>query len=145
MPAVLKDNPVLTINAPAAIIRCSKQHVSHVLAGKIPGIPRLTHIATDRRKLAKRSRKAESAATGTHLGPLPRACHPALRFVSATDTDKDGRQLAEVVAQAFDLFGRTDLRFRIEEPQGVKDWSDVFRARRQPSPLAPGPAETRPA
>ena len=39
MQEVLKDNHILTINDVAAILRCSKTHVSHVLAGKIPGIP----------------------------------------------------------------------------------------------------------
>ena len=48
MQEVLKDNHILTINDVAAILRCSKTHVSHVLAGKIPGIPRLTHIAMGR-------------------------------------------------------------------------------------------------
>ncbi len=41
MQEVLEDNHILTINDVAAILRCSKTHVSHVLAGKIPGIPRL--------------------------------------------------------------------------------------------------------
>jgi len=54
MQEVLKDNHILTINDVAAILRCSKTHVSHVLAGKIPGIPRLTHIAMGRRKLFRR-------------------------------------------------------------------------------------------
>ena len=54
MQEVLKDNHILTINDVAAILRCSKTHVSHVLAGKIPGIPRLTHIAMGRRKLVRR-------------------------------------------------------------------------------------------
>ena len=54
MQEVLKDNHILTINDVAAILRCSKTHVSHVLAGKIPGIPRLTHIAMGRRKLTRR-------------------------------------------------------------------------------------------
>ena len=54
MQEVLKDNHILTINDVATILRCSKTHVSHVLAGKIPGIPRLTHIAMGRRKLVRR-------------------------------------------------------------------------------------------
>jgi hypothetical protein len=54
MQEVLKDNHILTINDVAAILRCSKTHVSHVLAGKIPDIPRLTHIAMGRRKLVRR-------------------------------------------------------------------------------------------
>jgi len=44
----------LTINDVAAILRCSKSHVSHLLAGKVRGIPRLTHIAMGRRKLVRR-------------------------------------------------------------------------------------------
>ena len=48
------ENRILTINEVAAILRCSKTHVSHVLAGKIPGIARLTHIAVGRRKLVRR-------------------------------------------------------------------------------------------
>ena len=35
-------------------LRCSKTHVSHVLAGKVSGLPRLTHIAMRRRKLVRR-------------------------------------------------------------------------------------------
>ena len=54
MQEVLKDNHIRTIKDVAAILRCSKTHVSQVLAGKIPGIPRLTHIAMGRRKLVWR-------------------------------------------------------------------------------------------
>jgi len=45
MHEAIKDNPILTINDVAAILRCSKTHVSHVLAGRVAGIPKLTHIA----------------------------------------------------------------------------------------------------
>jgi hypothetical protein len=48
------DHCILTINDVAAILRCSKTHVSHVLAGRIPGIPRLSHLAMGRRKLVRR-------------------------------------------------------------------------------------------
>jgi hypothetical protein len=54
MQEVAKDAPILTINDVAPILRCSKTHVSHALAGKVRGIPRLTHIAMGRRKLARR-------------------------------------------------------------------------------------------
>ena len=54
MQGTMKDNRILTINDVAAILRCSKTHVSHVLAGKIAGIPKLTHIAMGRRKLIRR-------------------------------------------------------------------------------------------
>ena len=54
MQEAAKDAPILTINDVAAILRCSKTHVSHVLAGKVPGLPKLTHIALGRRKLVRR-------------------------------------------------------------------------------------------
>ena len=54
MHEAIKDNPILTINDVATILRCSKTHVSHVLAGRVAGIPKLTHIAMGRRKLVRR-------------------------------------------------------------------------------------------
>lgn len=48
------DIPILTITDVATILRCSKQHVSNALAGKVPGIPKLTHIAMGKRKLIRR-------------------------------------------------------------------------------------------
>lgn len=55
MQEVTRDDRILTINDVAAILRCSKTHVSHVLAGKVAGIPKLTHISMGRRKLIRRS------------------------------------------------------------------------------------------
>jgi excisionase family DNA binding protein len=54
MQEVAKDDRILTINEVASILRCSKTHVSNVLAGKVTGIPKLTHIAMGRRKLVRR-------------------------------------------------------------------------------------------
>jgi excisionase family DNA binding protein len=54
MQEAVKENHILTIKEVAAILRCSKTHVSHVLAGKVPGTPRLFHIAMGRRKLVRR-------------------------------------------------------------------------------------------
>ena len=54
MQQVMNNDRILTINDVASILRCSKTHVSHVLAGKIAGIPRLTHIAMGRRKLVRK-------------------------------------------------------------------------------------------
>lgn len=45
---------ILTIEEVAEILRCSKTHVSHVLNGKVRGIPKLTHLAMGRRKLVRR-------------------------------------------------------------------------------------------
>jgi len=50
-------------------------------------------------------------------------------IVAAMDADEDGRKLAEVVRRAFELSGRGDLRFTVEEPEGAKDWNDLLRAR----------------
>jgi len=55
--------------------------------------------------------------------------------VAAMDADADGRKLAEVVRQAVALTGRGDLHFRIQEPEGAKDWNDVLRAK--PLPFLP--------
>jgi excisionase family DNA binding protein len=49
-----KNDAILTINEIATILRCSKTHVSHVLAGKVRGLPKLTHISMGRRKLVRR-------------------------------------------------------------------------------------------
>ena len=54
MQEAVKENHILTIKEVAAILRCSKTHVSHVLAGKVPGTPKLFHIALGRRKLVRR-------------------------------------------------------------------------------------------
>jgi hypothetical protein len=55
-------------------------------------------------------------------------------IVAAFDADEAGRALAEVVRRALELSGRGDLRFRIHEPEGAKDWNDLLRVRRK-SPL----------
>jgi hypothetical protein len=48
------ESKVLTIEDVAAILRCSKAHVSNVLNGKVRGLPRLTHFSMGRRKLVRR-------------------------------------------------------------------------------------------
>ena len=45
---------ILTIKDVAEILRCSKAHVANVLGGKVPGIPRLTHVSMGRRKLVRK-------------------------------------------------------------------------------------------
>jgi len=54
MQEAIKDDRILTIRDVASLLRCSKNHVSHVFAGKITGVPRLTHMAMGRRKLVRR-------------------------------------------------------------------------------------------
>jgi hypothetical protein len=55
--------------------------------------------------------------------------------VAAMDADLAGRELAEIVRQAVELSGRTDLKFSMQEPVGCKDWNDQLRAK--PHPLLP--------
>lgn len=45
---------VLTLLEVASILRCSKTHVSNAVNGKVPGLPRLTHVAIGRRILIRR-------------------------------------------------------------------------------------------
>ena len=40
---------VLTLREVAAILRCSKTHVSNVINGKVGGVPTLTHVRMGRR------------------------------------------------------------------------------------------------
>ena len=47
-------NDVLTINEVAEILRCSRNHVSNVMNGKVPGVPALPHFVMGRRKLVRR-------------------------------------------------------------------------------------------
>jgi hypothetical protein len=66
-------------------------------------------------------------------------------IVAAMDADQAGRELAQVIAQAVKLSGRDDVRFRIQEPEGEKDWNDVLRAKRRVSPASWRSSEARPA
>lgn len=49
--------------------------------------------------------------------------------VAAMDADDAGRQLADVIRQNVALVARSDLAFRIDEPDGFKDWNDQLRSR----------------
>lgn len=49
-----QSREVLTINEVAAILRCSRNHVSNVMNGKVPGLPALPHFVMGRRKLVRR-------------------------------------------------------------------------------------------
>jgi len=50
-------------------------------------------------------------------------------IVAAMDSDLAGDDLATVVRRAVELSGRHDLRFRIHQPVGVKDWNDLLHGR----------------
>jgi hypothetical protein len=49
-----ESKSVLTINEVASLLRCSKAHVCNLMAGKVPGAPKLTHVCLGRRKLTTR-------------------------------------------------------------------------------------------
>jgi hypothetical protein len=55
MPEMTERREILTLVEVAQILRCSKTHVSNVLNGRVPGVPRLTHLAMGRRKLIRRA------------------------------------------------------------------------------------------
>jgi hypothetical protein len=48
-------------------------------------------------------------------------------IIAAMDADEDGAKLADVVRKAVLLTGRLDLKFRLQEPFGFKDWNDQLR------------------
>lgn len=55
MEAHMENEPdVLTIAEVARRIRCSKTHVQNAIHGRIPGMPRLTHLRFGRRKIIRR-------------------------------------------------------------------------------------------
>jgi hypothetical protein len=84
--------------------------------------------------------RARYASVGGKLNPAqPELIRAAVarmpsgaEIVSAMDADQAGRDLAEIVRRAVELSGRGDLRFRIHEPVGAKDWNDVLRTRPKP-------------
>lgn len=59
-------------------------------------------------------------------------------IVSAMDADAHGAKLAEVVRKAVALTGRLDLKFKVQEPFGHKDWNDQL-SKKSPAAL-PGPS-----
>jgi hypothetical protein len=65
---------ILTLHHVAQILRCLKTRVSNVLNGKVPGAPRLAHLAMGRRKPVYRAwldhwmkSEAPSAAQGRQI------------------------------------------------------------------------------
>jgi Toprim-like/Protein of unknown function (DUF3991) len=77
------------------------------------------------------------ASIGGQMNPLqPELLRAAVarlpadsKTVAAMDADTEGRKLVDVVRQAVELSGRTDLRFSIHEPSGFKDWNDQLRGK----------------
>jgi hypothetical protein len=50
-------------------------------------------------------------------------------IVAATDADKEGGKLADVIREAVELTGRDDLAHIVHRPIGFKDWNDQLRER----------------
>ena len=50
---VSEGGRILTIREVAEELKCSKAHVSKILNGKVPGLPKLDHVALGRRKLVR--------------------------------------------------------------------------------------------
>ena len=48
------EQRVLTLREVAAVLRCSRTHVAHVINGEVRGLPKLTHFSMGRRKLVRR-------------------------------------------------------------------------------------------
>jgi hypothetical protein len=71
----VKD-PLLTLPEIAEELRCSKAHVSHLMNGKVLGVPPLPAIALGRRRLVRRStfeqwkKLSEAASQPVTLLPL---------------------------------------------------------------------------
>jgi hypothetical protein len=89
--------------------------------------------------------RARYASIGGKLNPtqpelirstIARMLHKS-RIVAAMDADADGAKLADAVRSAFNLTGRDDLRFLVQEPFGFKDWNEQLTANpRHSSPTA---------
>jgi hypothetical protein len=63
------------------------------------------------------------------------AMPPGSRIITGMDADKDGRELVDVVRQAYEFSGRPDMTIENDEPLGAKDWNELLQAR--PQPLLP--------
>ena len=50
----LHDFDLLTLSEVAALLHCSKAHISHAVAGRVPGCPAIPAVSLGRRKLVRR-------------------------------------------------------------------------------------------
>ena len=78
---------------------------------------------------------ARFASIGGKLNPIqPELIRAAIarmpvgsEIIAAMDADEEGVKLAAMVQKAFELTGRQDLRYAVQEPFGFKDWNDQLR------------------
>ncbi len=54
-PSVPAHQEILDIKAAANYLGVSRSHLSHMLAGKIPGLPAIPHVRAGRRALIRRA------------------------------------------------------------------------------------------
>jgi len=75
MPPVLLDFDLLTLADVAKLLHCSKAHVSHVIAGRVPGCLPIPAVRLGRRTLVRREslvswiERNEHAAANDNLRP----------------------------------------------------------------------------
>ena len=75
--AALQEFDLLTLPEVAALLHCSKAHVSNVIAGRVPGCPPIPALCLGRRKLIRRETLAawvecnEQAAKLAMIRPSP--------------------------------------------------------------------------
>ena len=50
----LSDFDLLTLTEVAKLLHCSKAHIGHVIAGRVPGCPPIPCVSLGRRKLVRR-------------------------------------------------------------------------------------------
>jgi hypothetical protein len=60
---------ILDIKAAAHYLGVSRSHLSHILAGKVPGIPAIPHVRAGRRALIRRSVIDRWLVEQEHLTP----------------------------------------------------------------------------
>jgi excisionase family DNA binding protein len=51
----LANREILDIKAAANYLGVSRSHMSHILAGKVPGVPAIPHVRAGRRALIRRA------------------------------------------------------------------------------------------
>ena len=51
---VLSDREIMDIKAAASYLGVSRSHLSHILAGKVSGVPAIPHVRAGRRALIRR-------------------------------------------------------------------------------------------
>ena len=68
--AALNYREILDIKAAAHYLGVSRSHLSHILAGKVPGVPAIPHVRAGRRALIRRA-VIDRWLLEQENGPLP--------------------------------------------------------------------------